>query len=81
VAVLVAISAFKSQKSRTSGISLTSFDVISLDTVTGIHGFGLSGIVANLTERLLRVVTGSVLKVGVSVSVHFIKIRLSFKSL
>jgi hypothetical protein len=78
---LVAISAFKSHKSRASSISLASLDVISLDTVTGIHGFGLSGIVANLAERLLRrIVTGSVL-VKVSVSVHFIKIRLSFKSL
>jgi hypothetical protein len=77
VTELPAISAFKSQKSRTSSISLTSVDVVSLDTVTGIHGFGFSGIVANLAERLL----GSVLEVGVSVSVHFIKIRLSFKSL
>jgi hypothetical protein len=80
VAGLVAISAFESQKSRTSSISLASVDIISLDTVTGIHGFGLSGIVTNLAERLLGV--GSVLvKVSVSVGVHFIKIRLSFKSL
>jgi hypothetical protein len=78
VTELPAISALESQKSRASGISLASFHVISLDTVTGIHGFGLSGIVANLAEGLLRV--GSVL-VKVSVSVHFIKIRLSFKSL
>jgi hypothetical protein len=77
VAELPAISAFESQKSRASGISLASLDVISLDTVTGIYGFGLSGILTNLAERLL----GSILKVGVSVSVHFIKIRLSFKSL
>jgi hypothetical protein len=54
VAGLPAISAFESQKSRASGISLASLDVISLDTVTGIHGFGLSGIVANLAIRLLR---------------------------
>jgi hypothetical protein len=81
VAELPAISAFESHKSRASSISLASLDVVSLDTVTGIHGFGLSGIVANLAERLLRrIVTGSVL-VKVSVSVHFIKIRLSFKSL
>jgi hypothetical protein len=53
VTELPAISAFESQKSRTSGISLASFHVISLDTVTGIHGFGLSGIVANLAEGLL----------------------------
>jgi hypothetical protein len=78
VAELPAISAFKSQKSRASSISLASVDVVSLDTVTGVHGFGLSGIVANFAVRLLRV--GSVL-VKVSVSVHFIKIRLSFKSL
>jgi hypothetical protein len=78
VAELPAISAFKSQKSRASSISLASVDVVSLDTVTGVHGFGLSGIVANFAVRLL--VTGSVL-VKVSVSVHFIKIRLSFKSL
>jgi uncharacterized protein (DUF362 family) len=81
VTELPAISAFKSQKSRASGICLASLDVISLDTVTCIHGFGLSGIVANLAERLLRVGSVLVVKVSVSVGVHFIKIRLSFKSL
>jgi hypothetical protein len=54
VAELPAISAFERQKSRASSISLASFDVISLDTVTGIYGFGLSGILTNLAERLLR---------------------------
>jgi len=78
VARLPAVSAFESQKSRASGISLASVDVVSLDAVTCVNGFCLSGIVANLAERLL--VTGSVL-VKVSVSVHFIKIRVSFKSL
>jgi hypothetical protein len=53
VTILVAVSAFESQKSRASGISLASLDIISLDAVTGIHGFGLSGIVANLAIRLL----------------------------
>ena len=68
---LPAISAFKSQKSRASGICLASVDIVSLDTVTGIHGFGLSGIVANLAIRLL-----GVLSVGVSVGVHSLKISL-----
>jgi len=68
---LVAISAFEGQKSRASSISLTSVDVVSLDTVTGVHGFGLSGIVANLAIRLL-----GVLSVGVSVGVHSLKISL-----
>jgi hypothetical protein len=54
VAELPAISAFESHKSRASVISLASVDVVSLDIMTGIHGFGLSGIVANLAERLLR---------------------------
>jgi hypothetical protein len=54
VAELPAISAFESHKSRASVISLASVDVVSLDTVTGIHGFRLSGIVAYLAVRLLR---------------------------
>jgi hypothetical protein len=69
---LVAVSALESQKSRASGISLTSVDIVGLDTVTGVHGFGLSGIVANLAIRLL----GIVLSVGVSVGVHSLKISL-----
>jgi acyl dehydratase len=68
---LVAISAFESQKSRASGISLASVDIVGLDTVTCVHGFGLSGIVANLAVRLL-----GVLGVGVSVGVHSLKISL-----
>jgi hypothetical protein len=51
---LPAISAFESQKSRASGICLASVDVVSLDAVTCVNGFCLSGIVANLAERLLR---------------------------
>jgi len=73
---LVAISAFESQKSRASGISLTSVDIVGLDTVTGVHGFGLSGIVANLAIRLLGVLSVGVLSVGVSVGVHSLKISL-----
>jgi uncharacterized protein (DUF362 family) len=53
VAGFVAISAFESQKSRASGICLASVDVVSLDAVTCVHGFGLSGIVTNLAIRLL----------------------------
>jgi hypothetical protein len=84
VTELPAISAFESQKSRASGISLASVDVVSLDAVTCVNGFCLSSIVANLAIWLLRV--GSVLVIGsvlvkVSVRVHFIKIRVSFKSL
>jgi len=74
---LVAVSAFESQKSRASGISLASVDIVGLDTVTGVHGFGLSGIVANLAVRLLGVSVGVVvLGVGVSVGVHSLKISL-----
>jgi hypothetical protein len=53
VAILVAISAFECQKSRACSIRLASIDVVGLDAVAGIHGFGLSSIVANLAIRLL----------------------------
>jgi hypothetical protein len=74
---LVAVSAFESQKSSASGISLTSVDIVGLDTVTGVHGFGLSGIVTNLAIRLLGVLgVGVSVSVGVSVGVHSLKISL-----
>jgi len=64
---LVAISALERVKCGAGGLCLTSVDIVSLYAVTGVHGFGLSGIVANLAIRLLGV--------GVSGGVH-LKIRL-----
>jgi hypothetical protein len=69
---LVAISAFQCVKSGTGSLSLSSSYIVGLDTVVGVHGFGLSSIVTNLAIRLL---TGRVLGVGVSGGVH-LKISL-----
>jgi hypothetical protein len=74
VSILVAISAFKCQKSGTSGICLTSVDVVTFDTMTGIHRFGLSSVVTNLAIRFLGIVSVIILEVSVSGSVHLLKI-------
>jgi hypothetical protein len=56
-----AVAAFECQKSGASCICLAGVDVVSLDAMTGIYGFSLSSVVANLAIKLLgRVVLGRV---------------------
>jgi hypothetical protein len=69
---LVAKSALECVKCGAGGLCLASSDIVSLDAVTSVHGFGLSGIMANLAIRLLASV---LVGVGVSGGVH-LKIRL-----
>jgi hypothetical protein len=71
VSILETISAFKRQKSWASHISCACADIVSLNTVTSVHTFGLSGVVTNLAIRFLGIVSGYVSVISGGVSVHF----------